>query len=109
MASPGPALDPQQFSEAARTIVREVAENNRILLGLDALGAVDTIVREHMPRMQPRFQEGTLDFKGYERLVRIAAERAIKEFSKRNIRSVNDPEEVLRIVSLMLAVFPFDC
>jgi|SRR5665213_3519218 len=109
MASGSWALDPQQFMAVARTIAFEVAQENGILLPPRALGAVDTIVRESMPRMERRFQEGKLDFAGYARLVRLAAEGAVKEFRRRGIRSVDGPEEVLRTVRPMLMVFPFDC
>jgi hypothetical protein len=109
MASGVGQLDPQRFIGPARTIALEVMQKNRIFFGPGALGAVDTIVIEYMPRVVRRFQEDRLDFAGYQRLVRTAAERAVKEFRTRGIRSIDDPDEVLRIVHPMLNVYPFDC
>ena len=109
MASGRGALDPQGFVGRARTIALETARESGILLTPNALPAVDTLVEERMPRVERRFSEGTLDFAGWERLVRKAAEQIAKEYRKKVIRSVDDPEELLRRARYMLSVYPFDC
>jgi len=109
MSTTGGALDPQNFVGLARRVALEAAQRNSIFLSPNALPAVDTLVKERMPRIERRFLEGTLDFAGWERLVRMAAEQVAKQYRAREIRSIDDPEELLRRVRPVLNVYPFDC
>jgi hypothetical protein len=107
--TPQGLLDPRQFIGAARTIALEGARDNEIFLSPDALGAVDILIQERLPRISERFQEGSLDFTGWQKIVRRVAEQAVAEYRAARIRSVDDPEDVLRRVRSMLSVYPFDC
>ena len=102
-------LDPQGFVGRARTIALETARESGIRLTPNALPAVDTLVIERMPGVERRFDEGTLDFAGWERLVRMAAEQIAKQYRTKEIRSVDDPLELLQRARSMLSVYPFDC